>query len=817
MAFKGSDNSNASNPVSYDDADYDDDVPLSTRLSRMSDSRTCSSNRGRDVPVKKRGCTTTIAVKRGFDSNGSSQTSVKKLKVLPYDNPSKDKDSTPLSRRVEIPKKSTDKSFSSLKKELVLVEKSFEECKKKKQREEERLISIKREIEECSIELGKMKKEVSSTNESHKKLQGEFDECVKDFDAKKAQLCLMNDLIGERKQELRTKETELRQVKDNIDKERKLDTLSRKIAECTVELKTKEKERDAMKKQIDEQAERLKSERKKLLKVIQLSKNDPQTQMVEFESLKKQFEERVKRLELKEKRCEERAVVLESKEKHFEGCVNEIKLKENQLKDERKEFTLKLEKFDYQTRELESEKKHFDSQMKEMESRERQFEGRSKQLEFKEEQLKVRMEESHSKEEQFKGQVKDLQSKENELDVRVKEIESETKQFEGQLKELQSKEKLLEGQMKEIQSIKEEYEDRGKELKSREEKLKARMQELKRFASQMEDFYSEEIQFEGQGKETESEDKNFKVHEKELKPKEKQFEGRMEGLESKPSEFDGQLERPELREKQYDALIEPFDEETEFVTSYTCNQLSPAIDERSLMLLPCEQTEELELSDDDILGNLQGFSDPSKVVLEIIQNPIIKKCKMGDDAVIIEDSHIHLLNELRRISPDIRPDVKEEAMKLALDLKANISQNNENSAAVLGFLLLLSIYGLVPSFDEEEVLKLFELVSQHNLAVELFGAMGFADKISDFVDNLRKREQYVEAVSFSCAFNLSNNNQLVDLLREHVQNAKLISESTCMKTNSIEIKEKAIDQEIASLEAVVQCIGDNNLESEGST
>ena len=166
------------------------------------------------------------------------------------------------------------------------------------------------------------------------------------------------------------------------------------------------------------------------------------------------------------------------------------------------------------------------------------------------------------------------------------------------------------------------------------------------------------------------------------------------------------------------------------VTSYTGNQLSPAIDERSLMLLPCEQTEELELSDDDILGNLQGFSDPSKVVLEIIQNPIIKKCKMGDDAVIIEDSHIHLLNELRRISPDIRPHVKEEAMKLALDLKANISQNTENSAAVLGFLLLLSIYGLVPSFDEEEVLKLFGLVSQHNLAVELFGAMGFADKIS---------------------------------------------------------------------------------------
>jgi len=166
------------------------------------------------------------------------------------------------------------------------------------------------------------------------------------------------------------------------------------------------------------------------------------------------------------------------------------------------------------------------------------------------------------------------------------------------------------------------------------------------------------------------------------------------------------------------------------VTSYTGNQLSPTMDERSLMLLPCELTDELELSDDDILGNLQGLSDPSKVILDIIQNPIIKKCKIGDDAVIIDDRHILLLIELRKISPNIRPHVREEAMKLALDLKANISQNTENSAAVLGFLLILSIYGLVPSFDEDELLKIFGLVSQHNIAVELFGAMGFADKIS---------------------------------------------------------------------------------------
>ncbi|WJX46128.1 hypothetical protein P8452_32956 [Trifolium repens] len=60
---------------------------------------------------------------------------------------------------------------------------------------------------------------------------------------------------------------------------------------------------------------------------------------------------------------------------------------------------------------------------------------------------------------------------------------------------------------------------------------------------------------------------------------------------------------------------------------------------------------------------------------------------------------------------------------------------------------------------------------------------------------------------------MTNKNQTVDLLREHMQNAKVISESSCKTTNSNEIKDKAIDHEIASLETVLRCILDNNIDS----
>lgn len=141
--------------------------------------------------------------------------------------------------------------------------------------------------------------------------------------------------------------------------------------------------------------------------------------------------------------------------------------------------------------------------------------------------------------------------------------------------------------------------------------------------------------------------------------------------------------------------------------------------------------DEPELSGSDILVNLQNSADPAKLVLDIIQNPIIPQNEKGNEGIIINTDHIFLLEHLVGISPHIEPHVREEAVKLAVDLKANMRASTENSLEVLGFLLLLSIYGLVSYFDEDEVLELFEFVAHHEQARELFWTLGFMDnKIS---------------------------------------------------------------------------------------
>jgi hypothetical protein len=156
------------------------------------------------------------------------------------------------------------------------------------------------------------------------------------------------------------------------------------------------------------------------------------------------------------------------------------------------------------------------------------------------------------------------------------------------------------------------------------------------------------------------------------------------------------------------------------VASYMDDRLSHTIGGTSLQLDTSEKTVAVESQGNNILVSR------AKVVLDIIQKPINPLRKKGDNAVIFDDSRIFLLEQLMRTSPNVEDSVR-EALTLALDLKAYIRKNSEDSLAVLGFLLLLSIYRLLTSFDEDEILELFALVAQHKIDMEMFQTLGFAN------------------------------------------------------------------------------------------
>jgi hypothetical protein len=392
-------------------------------------------------------------------------------------------------------------------------------------------------------------------------------------------------------------------------------------------------------------------------------------------------------------------------------------------------------------RDFESKKKYFNREVKKLRSKEKLIERRVNELESEKKHFEGQVEEFESKEKLFERRVHDLKLFKYQFESQLMELKSKEKQFEGRVKELESKEKHFEVRVKEFELKERDLEGRMREFKSKEEDIESRVRE----------FESKEREFKGRVKEFEV--KRLELQLKELKSKGNKFEGQVRNLESMQNNFDGHPKELDLRDDQYKTLIKPFEEEIEsgkfnetisfqldllmiliFLITLTFyvsdDQLSPTIDGRSFHLFPFEEFDELESDGNDTLVNLlASSSDPSKDVLDIIQNPLIPRCK-GDNVVIIDECHIDLLEKLMRISPHVKPHVREEAMKLALSLKAYIGENTENSVPVLGFLLLLSIYGLVSSFDEDEVLKLFGFVAQHKIAVELFGIMGLAHKIS---------------------------------------------------------------------------------------
>jgi hypothetical protein len=135
-----------------DDNDDDDDhIPLSPGFPRISSLGTCSNKGGASVEKKP---TTPGSVKRLFDNSNSNSLHIFVNKSnVSYDDQNKDEDDIHMSDIIKRPGKSTDKPFSSLKKDTASLEKSFEDCKRKNQVEEKRLKSIRRDIEECSREL----------------------------------------------------------------------------------------------------------------------------------------------------------------------------------------------------------------------------------------------------------------------------------------------------------------------------------------------------------------------------------------------------------------------------------------------------------------------------------------------------------------------------------------------------------------------------------------------------------------------------------------------------------------------------------------
>ncbi|XP_020972471.1 uncharacterized protein LOC107626723 [Arachis ipaensis] len=671
--------------------------------------------------------------------------------------------------------------FSKAFAELDLVEKKHDQlqitkCQSKREYKEQKL---------CSVDGGnKVLCEEPERKTQVDTIQGELNSYSRDLDLKKSECEAIQRCIKRHNIELKSKKEQL-------------SSIEKLIAECAKHLKLKEEqcamECDMVHKVVKQRDEIHRKKQRELEEYDdEICKMDVHLNLLgdlfresdkQFVSTKKQLEERIKVLEVNENQLAKQMKGLELKERKFEGREKEFESKEKQFTC--KELKSSRNKFECELKELQLKEEQIKRQVQQLKCKENQFEEHRKEFELKEKQLIGRENEFVLKKKQYDGQVKELTAKKKEFDAELEVHESRLKNFEGKLKEHQLKEALFESQVEELKSKENKFEEQTKELELKKEML----------AQQMEKFKLEKMMFE--------------IQLKELKSKEKQLDGEEKDLESKNNHFEGRLKEFEFKNKQYKALEKSYE-----VKKEQDNQPSSPSDGRSLQSLSNEQTNEVESCDNEVLAQLRSCPDPAKLILNILKNPIVPHCKMEDEVIAIDESQIFLLQQLMQLSPHIKPHVRDEAMELALNMKASMTRNIENPNMVLGFLQILSAYGLVSSFNGDEVFKHFEIISQHKQAVELFQMLGLKGKIFDLIENLIKNEKHIEAVRFICAYELEEKYQPIHLLEAHVSKAKLVCENSCNKTKFIEMKVKAMDKEIVGLGTVLRCMSENKLQYE---
>jgi len=241
--------------------------------------------------------TTTRPVKRLFDSKNSVDFSAKKSKVSLYDDRDKDEDDIPSLNISKRRGKSADNSFSSLRKELASLKKSFEECNGQ-QVEERRLRSIKRAIEKCCKELENKETQVRElefeknildgrVNEFESK-KGEFEGLVKNFESERKS-------FESRQKEFESKEKEL---------ERRVMEFQSKEEEFKVKVKVfeaKEEKFEGKMQQFEKQVE----DNLKSVKALELKENEIEVQIKDLESKLNNFGGQPKELELTDKQYDE--------------------------------------------------------------------------------------------------------------------------------------------------------------------------------------------------------------------------------------------------------------------------------------------------------------------------------------------------------------------------------------------------------------------------------------------------------------------------------------------------------------------------------
>ncbi|KAM5561428.1 FRIGIDA-like protein 4a [Rosa sericea] len=233
-------------------------------------------------------------------------------------------------------------------------------------------------------------------------------------------------------------------------------------------------------------------------------------------------------------------------------------------------------------------------------------------------------------------------------------------------------------------------------------------------------------------------------------------------------------------------------------------------DGEGLLVFMNEHLKEKEPSRDLITDAIRASVGSGKIVLEAMRwfyPSESNKGEMSCELSVVRRSCVVLLEEMTKVRPLIRPEVKEEAVRVALEWKGKARNEVTNTLELWAFLQLVGAFGLVGEFDRDEIFKLFGSVAVRKQAPELFRSLGFVDRVSEFIQKLVSQKMRLEAIRFIHAFEQLDKFPPMPLLKAHLKFAKKDAKFSCKRgQDPLKAEDAAIDKEVVSLKAIIRCI-----------
>ncbi|KAG9449679.1 hypothetical protein H6P81_009644 [Aristolochia fimbriata] len=243
------------------------------------------------------------------------------------------------------------------------------------------------------------------------------------------------------------------------------------------------------------------------------------------------------------------------------------------------------------------------------------------------------------------------------------------------------------------------------------------------------------------------------------------------------------------------------------------------MDAKGLRQYIINNRKDLSLIREAIAGALRFGEDPVKLVLDAMDGfyrPNSKGDKDGDLASI-RRTCILLLEKLSSLSLDIKSPLKERAKKLGLEWKGKITAGGQNPLEVIGFLQLIATFGLLSSFDIDQVVDPIVDVARRKQTIELCRILLPADKIPYLIQKMINKGKQIDAVNFAYTFEVVDKFPPVSLLNDYLIESKKVCQEIRRKgNNSTMSQHEAIARETAAIRAVLKIIEEHKLETEFS-